>query len=160
MPYWSSGVMFGVNIVPNGVAIGRPPANSLPPRTVWHAIQSPARARYSPCLTSAALSPGVAAMAPPEWRLSPPDQRTAPAATAATTTAEESANRDLRFIVLSLQTPYCGSLPHVSGIFNEPAGAGTGLAGAVCVESQAATAVTSSSVRRVAICCMQSGALA
>ena len=159
MPNLSSGVMFGVNIVPNGVAIGRPPANSLPPRTVWQAIQSPARARYSPCFTSAALSAGVAAIAPPEWRLSPPDQRTAPAATAATTTAE-SANRDLRFILLSLLTPYCGSLPHLSGVFNEPAGAGTGLAGAVCVESHAATAVTSSSVRREAICCMQSGAMA
>ncbi|CAM8791561.1 hypothetical protein NCM_05191 [Burkholderia pseudomallei] len=54
MPAWSSGVMFGVYIVPNGVAIGRPPANGLPPRTVWHAIQSPTRARYSPFLMSAA----------------------------------------------------------------------------------------------------------
>src|SRR5260370_41122431 len=58
MPFSSSGVMFGVYIVPNGVAIGRPPANCLPPRTVWHAIQSPARARDSPFLTSAAWAGG------------------------------------------------------------------------------------------------------
>src|SRR6201999_2077032 len=137
--------MFGVYSVPNGVAMGRPPAKVLPPRTVWQAIQSPARARYSPRLISSAWSVGVAATAPPEWKLSPPDQSTAPAARAATTTAEESANRDLRFILLSLLTPYCGSLPQASGVLREPAGAGTGLAGAVCVESQAATAVTSSS---------------
>jgi hypothetical protein len=34
--------------VPNGVAIGRPPANRAPPGSVWQAMQSPARARYSP----------------------------------------------------------------------------------------------------------------
>ena len=31
-----------------GVGIALPPANSRPPGLVWHATQSPARARYSP----------------------------------------------------------------------------------------------------------------
>src|SRR5471032_192229 len=152
--------MFGVYMVPNGVSMGRPPANVFPPRTVWQAIQSPARARYSPRLISSVWSAGTAATAPLEWNASPPDQRAAAAAAAVRTTTAESANRDLRFIFFSLLAPYCGSLPQASGVLREPAGAGTGLAGAVCVESQAATAVTSSSVRRVAICCMQSGAIA
>src|SRR5471032_2902784 len=102
MPYWSSGVMFGVNMVPNGVAIGRPPANCLPPRTVWQAIQSPARARYSPFLIRSAWSAGVAAIAEPLCRLSLPDQRTGTSAAAAATTTAERANKDLRFIWWSL----------------------------------------------------------
>src|SRR5262245_27150210 len=48
MPVSLSGVMFGVNSVPNGVGIGSPPAYCLPPRTVWQARQSPTSARYSP----------------------------------------------------------------------------------------------------------------
>jgi hypothetical protein len=40
--------------VPNGVFIGRPPAKVLPSRAVWQAMQSPARARYSPFFNSAA----------------------------------------------------------------------------------------------------------
>src|ERR1700761_2388602 len=98
MPSWSSGVMFGVYIVPNGVAIGRPPGNCLPPPAVWQAIQSPARARYSPFLISAAWSAGVAATAEPLCRLSPPDHRTGTRAAAAATTTAERANKDLRFI--------------------------------------------------------------
>src|SRR4051812_14682058 len=53
MPVCGSGVMFEVNSVPNGVFIGRPPAKVLPSRAVWQAMQSPARARYSPFASSA-----------------------------------------------------------------------------------------------------------
>src|SRR5688500_11314693 len=35
-------------MLPNGVAIARPPAKSLPVGSLWQAVQSPARARYSP----------------------------------------------------------------------------------------------------------------
>jgi hypothetical protein len=46
MPVCGSGVMFGASSVPNGVSIGRPPANSwLLPGNVWHAAQSPTMAR-------------------------------------------------------------------------------------------------------------------
>src|SRR5262249_42182180 len=41
--------------VPNGVGMGRLPANSLPPGFVWQAMQSPARARYSPLLVAWSL---------------------------------------------------------------------------------------------------------
>src|SRR5882757_9638473 len=59
--------MFGVKSVPNGVSMGRPPAKVLPSRAVWQAIQSPARARYSPFTSSAASGVfccAVAAVAP------------------------------------------------------------------------------------------------
>src|ERR1700710_1875812 len=117
--------------------MGRPPANVLPPRTVWQAIQSPARARYSPRLINSVWSAGTAATAPPEWKVSPPDQSAAAAAAAVMTTTAESANRDLRFIFFSLLAPYCGSLPQASGVLREAAGAGTGLGGAGCVGTQA-----------------------
>src|SRR5271163_3927586 len=45
--------MLDVYSVPNGVGIGKPPAKSLPSGAVWQAMQSPARARYSPFATSA-----------------------------------------------------------------------------------------------------------
>src|SRR5678815_1145421 len=49
---------------PNGIVMTRPPANCLPPGSVWQATQSPARARYSPLLIvcvvgSAATAPGA-----------------------------------------------------------------------------------------------------
>src|SRR5277367_4889176 len=44
--------MLDVYSVPNGVGIGRPPAKSLPSGAVWQAMQSPARARYSPSAIS------------------------------------------------------------------------------------------------------------
>src|SRR5580704_9222706 len=50
-------------MVPNGVAIARPPENSAPPGLVWQAMQSPARARYSPFAITAASS-ARAAVAP------------------------------------------------------------------------------------------------
>src|SRR4051794_39548430 len=40
--------MLDVNSVPNGVGMARPPANVLPSGALWQAMQSPARARYSP----------------------------------------------------------------------------------------------------------------
>src|ERR1700722_17281635 len=40
--------MFVEYSVPNGVGIARPPANNASPGLVWQAMQSPARARYSP----------------------------------------------------------------------------------------------------------------
>ena len=40
MPVSRSGVMFGVVMSPNGVSIGRPPANGLPPRHGMQATQS------------------------------------------------------------------------------------------------------------------------
>src|SRR3954468_8178230 len=54
MPVCGSGVMLEVKIVPNGVFIGSPPAKILPSRAVWQAMQSPARARYSPLAITAA----------------------------------------------------------------------------------------------------------
>ena len=158
MPYWSSGVMFGVNSVPNGVSHGQAAGERL---AAAHRVAGDTVAGAGEVLAlldQRGLVGRCSGGPPPECRLSPPDQRTAAGAAAATTTAE-SANRDLRFICC-LSKAYCGSLPQASGVFIDPAGAGTGLGGAVCVESHAATAVTSSSVRREAICCMQSGAFA
>src|SRR5260370_36538050 len=60
MPVLGSGVRLDVKIVPNGVAIGRPPANKAPPGFVWQAMQSPARARYSPLVTRAWSSASTA----------------------------------------------------------------------------------------------------
>ncbi len=48
-------------MVPNGDWIGSPPANGAPPSAVWQAMQSAARARYSPRLTSAASAPAAEA---------------------------------------------------------------------------------------------------
>lgn len=48
MPCSLSGVMLLEYMVPMGDAKGAPPANGLPPFTVWQATQSPMRARYSP----------------------------------------------------------------------------------------------------------------
>ena len=46
MPVSRSGVMLAETMLPNGVSIGRPPANGLPPSsTVWQATQSAAVAR-------------------------------------------------------------------------------------------------------------------
>ena len=54
----------------------------------------------------------------------------------------------------------CGSLPQANGSTKLPFGAGEGFGGAGRDESQAATALTSSSVRWPATTCMQSGAIA
>ncbi|MGY3649439.1 hypothetical protein ACVWW2_004730 [Bradyrhizobium sp. LM4.3] len=44
-------------MVPNGVGMAWPPANRRPSGAVWQAVQSPARARYSPrAMTSLLLS--------------------------------------------------------------------------------------------------------
>src|ERR1019366_10760122 len=52
IPVSASGVIFEEKIVPNGVGTGRPPAKSLPPRTVWQSLQLPIAARSRPRLTS------------------------------------------------------------------------------------------------------------
>src|SRR5690606_42129846 len=54
------GVMLVEYSVPMGVSMGRPPANGLPPLAVWQATQSPARARSSPCVTSAGSTASAA----------------------------------------------------------------------------------------------------
>src|SRR6516225_9845885 len=46
IPVATSGVIFGPSSVPNGVSSAAPPANGLPPGTVWQPMQSPATARY------------------------------------------------------------------------------------------------------------------
>mgnify|MGYP002260577869 CR=1 FL=1 len=55
-PVAGSGVRFDAWIVPNGVAMPRPPANGAPPRVVWHATQSPSRARYAPRAASLTIA--------------------------------------------------------------------------------------------------------
>src|SRR3954469_61151 len=64
MPVSGSGVMLEVYSVPNGVGMARPPANRRPSGAVWQAVQSPARARYSPrAMMSPVLSLSCAAAA-------------------------------------------------------------------------------------------------
>src|ERR1700753_890586 len=49
IPVSRSGVIFGATMLPNGVSIGRPPANGrLLPGTVWQLAQSDSTARYRP----------------------------------------------------------------------------------------------------------------
>ena len=134
--------------MPNGVFIGRPPANSLPSRAVWQAMQSPARARYSPLRDQSAAF-GVAAAAPI-------------AATRRSAARNEPDAGSSVFKVRGICTiaSQFGSLPQASGIGRLPCGANDGSAGAGRDESQAATALTSSSVSRPATICMQSGAAA
>src|ERR1700761_7645592 len=64
IPYWTSGEMFGEYSVPNGVSMARPPPNVLPRGAVWHATQSPARARYSPRITISGRVSGAFAAVP------------------------------------------------------------------------------------------------
>ena len=56
--------------------------------------------------------------------------------------------------------PHCGSLPHGKGVVKAPAGSGDGSSDKGNEASQADTDETSSSVRRLAMICIQSGAMA
>src|SRR5215472_5339917 len=67
-----------------GVPMRKPPAKALPPFTEWQAMQSPARARYSPLSACVAVSCAFAAMLAPKtesatarsfiWLMTPPDE--------------------------------------------------------------------------------------
>ena len=87
--------------MPNGVGIARPPANNAPPGLVWQAMQSPARARYSPLR----------------------DQRriVGPRRDASASISRRSVVRTSHHTLL----PQFGSLPQVSGIASVPFGTGT-----------------------------------
>src|SRR5271157_3609290 len=110
MPVSRSGEMLDVYSVPNGVGIGRPPANSAPPGFVWQAMQSPARARYSPLAINAASS-----------------ARAAAARQASSQHARSVGTQVLR--QLRITPSQFGSLPQVSGIGSVPCATGDGSAG-------------------------------
>src|ERR1043166_8486753 len=48
IPVSGSGVILVDQMVPNGVAIARPPALAAPPAVVWHTAQLPSAASCSP----------------------------------------------------------------------------------------------------------------
>src|SRR6478735_10014044 len=138
-------------MLPKGVGIARPPANSLPLGTVWQAVQSPARARYSPWLMTWVVA--VTGCAPACCGIGPAFRKYLAARTAAITRATVNARpRSLRMAQRWL--------PHANGMRTRLDDSGEGSLGGSCDASQAATAVMSASDMRVTIRFMQSGSAA
>src|SRR5882724_2421961 len=57
-------------MAPSGVPILRPPANALPPGIEWQAMQSAARARYSPSLSKGLTGPAARDVPPAHGKIS------------------------------------------------------------------------------------------
>src|SRR4051812_15537584 len=121
------------------------------PGTVWQAMQSPACARYFPRSTCADAVPRAAGFV---WACCQAGTLVA------TMASNNAASIHVRFRLTMIDTvappDYGFWLPQTSGSRSDEGSTGLVLAGIGMDASQAATAVTSASVRRAAMTCMQS----